>query len=302
VIPDENSRGLSSSDLDSESIGSHAYSDQTEPAYPCFEGTMFSKEVRDGDDSQNDAAIDSLYFECHSCAKSIQHKDSIICPLCGINSSTRFCDQNCRFSCGNHWEWCGLGSFEFRTNTRSKLYIGPLQTKLHINPYRFWNSTILFEYPRFDFCLFKWGLIHNEAPHIKHAIVFDDQILRNRFHAVYKRAHLDSDFLCVLTLLQVVRAWVKRMKCGVSNEEVQWQFSYEFPEVWPCLKNEMVSDLMLSGEEWVSVENHLARLLHKDGNFEDVIPMHEPLVGDRFKIPSYIRDKMADGSCPILGV
>jgi hypothetical protein len=300
------SRQSSPSDVDSEGfetqevVAEHISCDQSEPNYGYFGQNSVPSELRD--EMQNAFLRESLSLNCHNCSKPLKHANSVACQLCGINSIAHFCSHDCRLSCGKHWEWCGLMSLSFSANAKARSYTGPFRTNLHLNPYRFWNATVLSEYPRFDFCLFKWGLVHNESPYITYAIVFDNQPLRDRFYAVYKRAFKDSNVWCVRVLWQVVREWVRILNWGISDEELGWQFAYEFPEAWPSVKFANVSQSFPTEEEWRGVEEHLSQLLHHDGMHGRVIHRHHPLVWARPPLPPHIRSRMATGSCAAMGV
>jgi len=199
--------------------------------------------------------IASITFQCNTCNKHLSDHNSIICPMCGINSHTRFCDEECRYASGFHWKCCGINSLPYQTDHVVPPYNGPWRTTGSMNVYRFWHPTILYDYPGFDFLIFDDGLIYNESPKILRAIIFSEQPLRDRFHAVYKRAVWDFDEFCVRLLWRVVRAWLKVCYWeDITIELLSRQFELEFGPGWINSRNGDLPENFPTEEEWAKVE------------------------------------------------
>jgi hypothetical protein len=199
--------------------------------------------------------LSSLVFECNACCKRINHEQSVICPSCDVNSFTRFCSEECRYASGYHWKACGKNALPYATDCPPRPYNGPLCSIAATNATRYWQSTLLYDYPGFDFCIFGNGLELNGSPKILRAVVFDEQTLRDRFYAVYRRAHWDNDEFCVRILWRVVRAWVKACSFNdVTIELLSAQFEAQFGEGWNNSKNGHLQEDFPTDEEWVHIE------------------------------------------------
>ena len=201
------------------------------------------------------ASIGSLTFQCNTCNNTLTDEDSTICPMCGINSHTRFCNEECRYAGGFHWKCCGINGLQYATDHRPLQYSGLLRSTGSMNVYRFWHPTLLCDYPGFDFIIFDEGLVNNESPLILRAIIFNEQSLRDRFHAVYKRALWDFDELCVGVLWRVVRAWLRAcLWTDVTVEHLRRQFELEFGHGWLNAKSGELPEYFLTEEEWLGIE------------------------------------------------
>ena len=175
--------------------------------------------------------------------------------MCGINSHTRFCNEECRYAGGFHWKCCGINGLQYATDHCPLQYSGPLRSTGSMNAYRFWHPTLLYDYPGFDFIIFDEGLVNNESPLILRAIIFNEQSLRDRFHAVYKRALWDFDGLCVGVLWRVVRAWLRAcLWTDVTVEHLRRQFELEFGHGWLNAKSGELPEYFLTEEEWLVIE------------------------------------------------
>ncbi|KAF8539909.1 hypothetical protein BDD12DRAFT_835918 [Trichophaea hybrida] len=248
--------------------------------------------------------IASITFHCNTCNKSLRDDNSVICPMCGVNSHTRFCDEECRYAGGFHWKCCGINNLPYQTDHVISQYNGPLRTTGNMNAYRFWHPTILHDYPGFDFLIFDDGLVYNESPKILRAIIFNEQPLRDRFHAVYKRALWDFDEFCVRLLWRVVRAWLKVCYWkDVTIELLSRQFELEFGHGWINNRSGDLPEDFPSEDEWIKVEEYLDRKLEHEGYVNTkAVTTKLPLVWKEPRVPDHICSRIYQGGATPTGL
>jgi len=253
-----------------------------------------------------DARLGALKFECCHCQAPLTHEDSVICLICGVNSAIRFCDDRCRYAAGGHWQFCGLDRLPYRTDYDSTAYryLGPLRTTGSPNPYIYWQTTVLHDFPGFDYVIFDRGFLRNLPPYILKAVIFPSQTLRNRFHAILKRAVWDYDQPSVLLLFRVVRFWAREHEWVLPEGLLEDQFEMEFGGTFTGFRNAHFPDSMPSEAEWREYERHLGELLRRDGfpGWMTAINTKLPLVREEPKVPGYLLDRMNGAAAPALDV
>jgi hypothetical protein len=251
--------------------------------------------------------ISSLEFQCSTCGKHLTHDNSVICLLCGVNSTTRFCDERCRYAGAMHWLSCGTRPLPFKTDYEPGcMYWGPLRTFAEANPWRYWQATMLFDYPGFDYLLFTRGFEDNKTPVIKKAIVFKDQILRNRFYSVLKLAHWNQDVLSIRMVWRTVCAWIEEQGWEINRATLEEQFTKEFGNEWNGGNYSLIPETMPTDEEWIHTMNYHGKLLRDEmynGPFLHRLPaLKLPPVGEEPPIPFYITERMKPKAAESLGV
>ncbi|KAI5818104.1 hypothetical protein BZA77DRAFT_364803 [Pyronema omphalodes] len=248
--------------------------------------------------------LSSLIFQCNTCCTRIMHEGSVLCPGCDVHSSTRFCSEECRYASGHHWMTCGKNLLPYAIDCPPRPYSGLLRSTAAMNAARYWQATLLHDYPGFDFCIFAEGLELNESPKILRAVVFHDQSLRDRFYAVYRRAHWDNDEFCVRILWRIVREWCKTC-CftDVTTELLSAQFKAQFGEGWKNSMDEYPQEDLPSEEEWLHIEEYLERKLWHEGfcGVKAVLPKF-PQIGREPIVPPHIAKRVAIGGATPTGL
>ena len=110
-------------------------------------------------------------------------------------------------------------------------------------------------------------MIKNKGPIVLRGVIFDDQILRDRFETVYRIAsYMRYDTYLVGVLYRIIRLWLSENGwAGVTLERLMMQFSMEF-DIGFTNGAGLVEPpaAALSELEWLQVEVYLGNIVPRD--------------------------------------
>lgn len=201
----------------------------------------------DGPPSSEPLNLENVTFYCAACHRPRGYHYSVQCPICGPESTIRYCSTSCRRQDSEHWRLCGLSPFPVPV-------IVPGSTVRHCSntPQETWMTpafarqrTLLAEQNNIDYFLFNSSTTNSP----KHKLTFDDEKTKLQFLRLREKLFQRQEFKAVSLLFKILKSHCEQKGMNIASKDLAGQLFSEFgvnPLVHPVSK-----ELQITPQDWI---------------------------------------------------
>ncbi|KAF8460246.1 hypothetical protein BDZ91DRAFT_425121 [Kalaharituber pfeilii] len=188
--------------------------------------------------------LETVIFFCAVCRRPRSSHHSVQCPLCGPNSTIRYCTTSCQRQDTEHWRLCGLTPFKVLITIQGKLTQSENRVSSWMTPALARQRMLLAEQTKVDYLLFSPNVY---SP--KYSLVLADEGMKLRFSKLREQLFQRHSLKTVVLLYRIIMSEVEVQSLAFTKEDLANQLFSEFG-VNP-LSTPKGKDLQITPNDWI---------------------------------------------------